>query len=175
MPLQQQLIQESVLVSALFPNFRDAALAYRWLQTEGYSKNDISLLMSDETAPRFHAIVNDDRVEDKVVTPAGSNATGAIGASIGAGVAATLAAGIGLLAGGPLGAAIAASIPGAMVGGLVGGLVGYGFPEDTAHQYDAAIKEGGVVIGVNLDSPEMQEYVQNHFMSFNGRNVVSIA
>lgn len=175
MPLLQQQLQENILVSALFPTYREAALAYQWLQSEGYSKNDISILMSDETAPRFHTIVNDDKVEDKVVTPAGSNTTGAIGASIGAGLAATLAVGIGLLAGGPLGAAIAASIPGAMVGGLVGGLVGYGFPEETAQQYEVAIKEGGVVLGVTLDSSEKQQYIQDHFMSLNGRNVSVVA
>lgn len=159
------------MVHALFHHYRDAARAYRWLQQHGHSKNDISLLMTDEIAPRFHAIVNDDKVEDKVVTPPGSYTSSVVGASVGAGLMATVGAGLGFLAGGPLGAALAATIPGAMVGGLVGGLVGYGFPEDTAREYDDAIHDGGVVIGVTLENPAELEELELQLTRMGGTEV----
>jgi hypothetical protein len=150
----------SLILSALFRDYHRGAQAYHWLQTQGHDKNDISLLMSDTTAPRFHAIVNDDKIDGKVVEPKGSYVTGAMGATVGAGVLAT----IGLLAGGPLGAALAACIPGAMVGGLVGGLVGYGYPETVAKQYSQAIDQGAVVLGLTLDQPAQVEELE-HQMS----------
>jgi hypothetical protein len=161
----------SVVLSALFRDYQAAAKAYRWLQTQGHNKNNISLLMSDTTAPRFHAIVNDDKIDGKVVEPKGSYVTGALGATVGAGVLAT----IGFLAGGPIGAALAASIPGAMVGGLVGGLVGYGYPEEVAKEYEYAIEQGAVVLGVTLDQLDDVDDLEQQLSSMQGEEIIVVA
>ena len=171
----QEPQQTKIMVSALIPELPSAIRAYEWLKEQGYSKNDISLLMSNETATRFHAIEHDDRVEDRKIAPKGSYTTGMIGASVGAGIVATLGSVLGFLMGGPLGAGLAASIPGAMVGGLVGGLVGYGFPEQTAKQYETSVHEGGVVLGVTLHSDEQIEEMMSRFADFDGRDVVTVS
>jgi hypothetical protein len=166
--------QMSKMLTALFIDHISAMRAYEWLKEQGFTKNDISLVMSDKTAVKFHAVEGDDKVEDKDRSSKGSYTTGIVGATVGAGLVATIAAGLGFLAGGPLGAALAASIPGAMVGGLVGGLVGYGFPEETAKQYEAAIQEGGVAIGVHPKSSEQAEAIKTKFEGMAARNIVIV-
>ncbi|MFT3883633.1 MAG: hypothetical protein QM703_28795 [Gemmatales bacterium] len=124
------------MITAVFSDRDHAIRAYDWLRSHGYTIDEISVLMSDKTAPLFHAIENEDKVEQRPLPAPGAQTTGAVGATVGAGLTGALAAGVGLafmgvsiIAGGPLGMALAASIPGAMVGGLLGGLIGYGFPE----------------------------------------------
>jgi hypothetical protein len=157
----------SHMVSALFPDYLTAAEAYAWLKLQGYNKNDINLLMSDETAPRFHEIIDDDRVEDKVYVPQGSESRGILGASL----AASLAVGIGLLAGGPIVAALGAGIPAAMVGGLIGGLVGYGVPQKVAVEYEQAIRRGAVLISIDINDAEKFRAIEEKFSELGGKKL----
>ncbi len=159
--------QVSHMVSALFPDHVAAARAYTWLKLQGYTKNDINVLMSDETSPRFHEIVNDDRVEDKVYLPEGSETRGMLGATLGAGVA----VGLGLLVGGPIAAALGAGIPAAMVGGLIGGLVGYGVPEKVAEDYEQAIKRGAVLISIDINDIEKFRSIEQKFAELGGKRL----
>jgi len=169
------------MITAVFSDRHQAIRAYDWLRAHGYSIDDISVLMSDKTAPLFHAVENEDKVEQKPLPAPGAQATGAIGATVGAGLTGALAAGVGLafmgislIAGGPLGFALAASIPGAMVGGLLGGLVGYGFPESSAKEYEELLRHGGVAIGVTPRNAEDCELLHQKFAELHGKNVLSV-
>lgn len=157
-------------ITGLFVDPVDAHRAYDRLNSLGYTDNDISVLVSEEVAPVFHAVQNDDRMEANKKPGEGALVAGAAGATIGAGLVAALAAGaslvfagLGLITAGPLGAALAGSIPGALVGGLVGGLVGYGFPEERAKAYESAVKEGAVALGVTAKAPEHLPLLQDLF------------
>lgn len=159
---------------ALFRQLPEAVRAFDWLKEQGYTANEINVLMSDKVAPQFHAIENDDKLDQHDMPSKGSYTTGMLGATFGAGVVAVIAAGLGLIAGGPLGAAIAGSIPGAMVGGLVGGLVGYGFPEDVAHQYHAAIKQEEIALGVDVKSDSHLPMIRSRFQELNAHNIIVV-
>lgn len=169
------------MITAVFPDLHQAVTAYDWLRAHGYSIDEISVLMSDKTAPLFHAIEREDKVEQKPLPGPGAQATGAIGATVGAGITGAVAAGVGLafmgvslIAGGPIGLALAAGIPGAMVGGLLGGLIGYGFPEKSAKEYEELLRHGGVAIGVTPKTAEECQLLHKKLEDLHGENVLSV-
>jgi len=169
------------MITAVFVDRFQAIQAYDWLREHGYTIDEISVLMSDKTAPLFHAIEGEDKVEQRPLPGPGAQATGAIGATVGAGLTGALAGGVGiafmgvsLLAGGPIGLALAASIPGAMVGGLLGGLVGYGFPESSAKEYEKLLRHGGVAIGVTPKNGPECTLLRQKFEELHGENILSV-
>ncbi|MDQ1707095.1 MAG: hypothetical protein QOJ88_306 [Pyrinomonadaceae bacterium] len=159
--------RSSRMVTGLFRD-RDAAEgAYRSLSSRGYGKDDVNLLMSDDTRKK-HFTDADTELGTKAWEDAGK------GAAIGGGVGATLAAiaaigttlalpGIGLLIAGPIAAALAGGGAGALTGGLIGALVGHGIPEEHAKAYEKGIREGGIVMGVNPRNDEDAAYLENEF------------
>lgn len=155
---------EKRMLTGLFKDRDSAERAYRGLNDRGYGKDDVNLLMSDETRKK-HFSDGDTELGSKAWEGAGK------GAAIGGGVGATLAAiaaigttlalpGIGLLIAGPIAAALAGGGAGALTGGLVGALVGAGIPEEHAKHYEKGIKEGGIVMGVNPRTTEDAEYFE---------------
>lgn len=159
--------QKSRMMTGLFRDRESAEGAYRSLSSRGYGKDDVNLLMSDDTRKK-HFTDGDTELGTKAWEDAGK------GAAIGGGVGATLAAiaaigttlalpGIGLLIAGPIAAALAGGGAGALTGGLIGALVGHGIPEDRAKEYDKGIREGGIVMGVNPRNDEDADYFEKEW------------
>lgn len=157
--------RENRMLTGLFRDRESAERAYRSLQDRGYGKDDVNLLMSDDTRKK-HFADQDTELGTKAWEGAGK------GAAIGGGVGATLAAfaaigttlalpGLGLLIAGPIAAALAGGGAGALTGGLVGALVGHGIPEEHAKIYEKGIREGGIVMGVNPRTNEDADYFEN--------------
>ena len=137
------------LVTGLFKSRAGAEAAVDAIIKRGYTRDEISVLMSDATRNKEFAIA--------VGTHAGDGAAvgGAVGGVAGATLAAILAVGssialpgLGLVIAGPIVAALAGLGAGAATGGLIGALVGAGVPEHRAKVYDAGIRGGGILIGV---------------------------
>jgi hypothetical protein len=119
----------------------------------GYTADDVSVLMSDETRTREFGI------EAGTKTAEGAGIGGAVGAAVGAVLAAIAAAGasivlpgLGLVVAGPVAAALAGAGAGGLTGGLLGALVGTGIPEYRARAYEKALREGGILVGVEAKS-----------------------
>jgi len=136
-------------VLAVFKNPQAAGMATDRLLQAGVSEPQISIL-SDQASLSPHM-----GVEATSKAPEGIATGGAIGGAIGA-IAAGAAAvgsiaipGVGVLVG-PLVAALAGAGAGAVAGGAVGGLIGLGIPEHEAKSYQTAIREGGILIGVEV-------------------------
>ena len=148
------MVNERPLMTGLFPNRESAEKGYQSLTERGYSKDDVNSAMSDDTRKRHFAPAG---VETELGNKAaeGAGVGGAIGGTIGA-IAAAVAAigttlaipGLGLVVAGPLAAAIAGAGAGAATGGLVGALVGWNMPEERVAEYEAGIKNGGILMGV---------------------------
>jgi hypothetical protein len=164
--------QRATIMTGLFRDRESAERAYRTLGERGYGKDDVNLLMSDETRKKYFA----DR-ETEIGTKAWEDA--GKGAAIGGAVGATLAAlaaigttlalpGLGLLIAGPIAAAFAGAGAGAVTGGLVGALVGYGIPEERAKLYEQGIKDGGIVMGISPRTPEDADYLENDWRTNRG-------
>lgn len=166
------------MMTGLFRDRESAERAYGSLQTRGYGKDDVNLLMSDETRKRHFSDDTTTTTElgDKALEGAGVGS--AIGGTVGAVLAAIAAIGtsvvlpgLGLVVAGPIAAALAGAGAGGLTGGLVGALVGSGIPEERAVEYEKGVKEGGIVMGVNPRTDEDAEYFENEWKNSRGENI----
>ena len=165
------------MVTGLFRDRESAERAYGSMSSRGYGKDDVNLMMSDETRKKYFS---DDDKDSELDTKAweGAGKGAAIGGTVGATLAAIAAIGtslalpgLGLLVAGPLAAGIAGAGAGGLTGGLIGALVGSGIPEEHAKHYEQGVKEGGIVMGVNARSDEDAEYFENEFRTHRGENI----
>lgn len=168
--------QSSRMVTGLFRDRESAENAYRTINSRGYDKDDVNLLMSEDTRNKhFKETDVDTDLGNKALEGTGTGA--AIGGTLGAIAAAVVAVGsvaipgVGILVAGPIAAALAGAGAGGVVGGLIGALVGAGIPEERAKVYDKGIQEGGIVMGVNPRSDEDAEYFEREWKTNRGESV----
>jgi hypothetical protein len=157
------------MTTAMFRDRASAERAYDALHQRGYTKDDVNLMMSDDTRKtHFGDGTADTDLGDKAMEGAGVGS--AIGGTVGAIVAAIAAVGtsvalpgLGLVIAGPLAASLVGAGAGGLTGGLVGALVGSGIPEEHAVEYEKDIKDGGIVMGVKHRSDDDRKYFQDEF------------
>ena len=153
---QKESYQMSDLITGMFRDRVSAERAVADLQGEGYSQNDISVMMHDQTRAREFAVDTGSKATEGAGVGAGIGGTlGAIVAAVTAtGSVAAIAATGGLatpLVAGPLAAALAGAGVGGLGGGLIGGLIGAGIPKDRATQYETDLSTGGILVGVHVE------------------------
>ncbi|MDQ3322911.1 MAG: hypothetical protein M3525_10860 [Acidobacteriota bacterium] len=166
------------MLTGMFRDRESAESAYNSAISRGYSKDDVNLMMTDQTRDSWYSgqDVGDSGLGSKALEGAGAGSAigGTLGAIIG-GIAAigtsVLLPGVGLIIAGPLAAALAGAGAGGLTGGLVGALVGSGIPEDRAKEYEEGVKNGGVVMGVNPRSDEDAAYFENEWRNNRGENI----
>jgi len=117
--------------------------------------------MSDATRSKEFA------VQAKTHAADGAGIGGAVGGAVGAALAAIVAVGstiflpgINLVIAGPIAAALAGAGAGGVTGGIIGALIGAGIPEYRAKVYEAGLKSGGILLGVETRSDEETERVE---------------
>jgi hypothetical protein len=169
----------SGMVTGLFNDRDSAERAYHSALARGYGKDDVSLLMSDETRKRYFA--GDETIETELGSKAAEGA--GIGAGIGGTIGAVLAGiaalgtslvlpGLGLVVAGPLAAAIAGAGAGGVTGGLIGALIGAGIPEERVQHYEQGIKQGGILMGLRTRSPEDAQHIESSWKDSAGQHIV---
>lgn len=143
------------LVTGLFKTRVQAEAAVDALIKRGYTREEISVLMSEATKSKEFAIEAGTHAAD------GAGIGGAVGGTVGAVLAAIIAVGtnlvipgLGLYIAGPIVAALAGAGAGGAAGGLIGALVGAGIPEHRARVYDAGLRSGGILLGVEAKTDE---------------------
>ena len=125
------------------------------LMAQGFSGDDISILMEDNQSS--HQLAHEKNTKVPEGTTTGATAGGVIGGAIGllAGLGALAIPGVGpLIAAGPIVAALAGIGAGGTVGGLIGALAGLGIPEYEAKRYEGLIKQGRVLLSVHCDNSD---------------------
>jgi hypothetical protein len=157
------MTQHDYLATRLFTDRTSAEREYEALVERGYSPQEINVLMTDEGRKRHFANgTATTELGNKALEGAGvGGGIGAIaGGALGAiAVAATVAIpGLGLLVAGPIAAALLGAGAGAVTGGAIGALVGAGIPEERVKEYETALKDGGIVMGVTPRNPEDRAY-----------------
>jgi uncharacterized protein (TIGR02271 family) len=171
----------SPVVTALFRDRESAECAYRAISSRGYDKDDVNVMMSDETRQKHYSEGSDGgdtELGSKALegTGTGAGIGGTVGAIIGAiaaiGTSVALP-GLGLLIAGPIAGALVGAGAGGITGGLIGALVGSGIPEDTAQEYETGIKSGGTVLGVTPRSSEDAAFFEREWTNCGGANVYS--
>jgi hypothetical protein len=169
----ENIMSKATLVTGLFKTRASAEAAVDAIIKRGYTRDDISVLMSDATKTKEFAIESGTRAGD------GAAVGGAVGGVAGATLAAILAVGtslalpgLGLVIAGPIVAALAGLGAGGAAGGLIGALVGAGIPEHRAKVYDAEIRGGGILIGVEAKADkEDADKLEKLLAELGGENV----
>jgi hypothetical protein len=150
------------LITGLFKTRVAAESAVDAILKRGYSRDDISVLMSDATKSKEFAVETRSHAAD------GAGIGGAVGGAVGAALAAIAAVGTtiiipplgGLVIAGPIAAALAGAGAGGATGGIIGALIGAGIPEHRAKVYDAGIRSGGILLGVEAPTDDDVEKLQ---------------
>src|SRR6266404_8067552 len=161
-------------VTGLFKTRAAAEAAVDAIIKHGYTRDDISVLMSDATRNKEFAIQTRSHAAD------GAGIGGALGGAVGAVLAAITAVGttiflpgINLVIAGPIAAALAGAGAGAATGGVIGALVGAGIPEYRAKVYDAGLRSGGILVGVEARSDEEVERLEQLLQDVGAEHVRS--
>jgi hypothetical protein len=147
-------MSKAKLVTGLFKTRVAAEAAVDAIIKRGYTRDDISVLMSDATKTKEFAVQTRTHAAD------GAGIGGAVGGAVGAAALAaivTLGAPIvlpGIVIAGPIVAALAGAGAGGATGGIIGALIGAGIPEHRAKVYDAGLRGGGILLGVESKSDE---------------------
>lgn len=156
-------------VTAIFPDRERAERAYEAAITLGCDKSDITVMMSDETRTRQFSTGSstpDTELDAKAAKGTanespGSELGGPVGGTMGT-LAPVLAAagvflllpGFGIIAAGPLAVALTAAGSVGLAGGIIGALTHWGIPADRTGKYEARVREGGILMGVETHSDE---------------------
>ena len=142
-------------VTGLFKTRAAAEAGVDAVIKRGYTRDDVSVLMSDATKNKEFAVQTRSHAVD------GLGVGGAIGGTVGAVLAAIAAVGtsiaipgLGLIVAGPIAAALAGAGAGGATGGLIGLLIGTGIPEHRAKVYETGVRGGGILLGIEAKSPE---------------------
>lgn len=160
------------LVTGLFKSRTAAEAVVNILAERGYTRDEISVLMSDATKSKEFAIETGTHAAD------GAGIGGAIGGAVGATLAAIAAVGtslaipgLGLVVAGPLAAALAGAGAGGATGGLIGALIGAGIPEHRAKVYDAGLRQGGILLGVEARTDEDADQLEKLFEELGAEHI----
>jgi hypothetical protein len=160
------------LVTGLFKTRATAEAAVNEITKYGYAQNDFSILMSESTSTKEFGI------EAGSKAAGGAGVGGAVGGILGAALAAIAAVGtsilvpgLGIVIAGPIAAALAGAGAGGVTGGLIGFLVGAGIPEHRAKVYEAGLKSGGILIGVEAKTDDDADRIEKIFETFRAEKV----
>ena len=163
---------KATLVTGLFKSKVGAEAAVDAIMKRGFTRDDISVLMSDATHSKEFALQTRTHAAD------GMGIGGAVGGAVGAVLAAIAAVGttlflpgINLVIAGPIAAALAGAGAGGATGGLIGALIGAGIPEYRAKVYEAGLRGGGILIGVEARSDEEVDRLEELLDELGGEHV----
>src|SRR5437763_3400111 len=142
-------------VTGLFETRAAAEAAVDAIIKRGYTRDDVSVMMSDATRNKEFAVQTRSHAAD------GLGVGGAIGGTVGAVLAAIAAVGtaiaipgLGLVVAGPIAAALAGAGAGGATGGLIGLLIGNGMAEHRAKVYETRRRGGRELSGIETKTSE---------------------
>lgn len=144
------------------------------LQSSGFTKDDISVLLPDAKATRDFAHEKNTKAPEG--SAIGATTGGVLGGTLGvlAGIGALAIPGLGpFIAAGPIMAALSGAAAGATVGALTGALVGMGIPELEAKQYENKVKGGNTLISVHTDNSDEQKRAKEVLQASGATDVVT--
>jgi len=167
------------ILTGMFRDRESTEHAYNTLHERGYTKDDINLIMSDETRKKhFSGDVKETEIGTKAAEGAGKGS--AIGGTVGAivGVIAAIGTslvipGLGIVIAGPIAAGLVGAGAGGITGGVIGALVGSGIPEERAKLYESGIKSGNIVMGIHPRNSEDAKYFEENWRTNNVEEIHS--
>jgi hypothetical protein len=183
MSVAKPLGVESRLVTALFRNLDAAERAHRAAIALGYQSSEIDLVLSEATRDRLlgahqgaHPNLSRNIAESAGKPDKGTDLGGPTGGTLGTIAPVIAAVGTvvlipGLLLAGPIAVALAAAGAVGLAGGLVSAFKHWGIPHERVQDYEAAIRDGGILIGVKARSDADAQQLEREWQAEGGRFV----
>ena len=159
-------------VTAIFKTRSDAEKALWDLESKGFTEEQISIVVTDETRGKTFNIEEGTKADEGAA--AGATMGGIVGGILAAVTSAgTLAVpGLNLVVTGAMAAGLAGAGAGGAAGGLIGALVGAGIPEHEAKRFEDEVRAGNILLAVESDSDKRAELVEE---ILNGTDAYKIA
>lgn len=171
--------EESRFVTALFRSPDAAERAYRAAAALGYKDADINLVIADETRDRLlsdtrHPSLSSNAAEGADKATKGADLGGPTGGTLAtiAPVIAAVGTAVlipGLVFAGPIAIALTAAGAVGVAGGLIGALKDWGIPHDRVRDYETAVCDGAILIGVKASSAEDAQQLEEQWRAEGGR------
>ncbi|MEO8302874.1 MAG: hypothetical protein ABI724_02030 [Betaproteobacteria bacterium] len=166
------------MVTGMFEDRDTAERAFLAITSRGYDKDDINLVMEDDTRERYFPASREHESELGNKASEGEGVGGPLGGTLGTIFTAAAAVGtfllfpaLGLAAAGPMAAALAGAGTAAVAGGLVGVLHDWGIPAARIDAYQAAIKSGGILMGVTPRTREDAGHIEHDWKTIGAKHV----
>ena len=166
------------MVTGLFKDGESVERACQAVVERRYDKGDINVVMSDDTRGRAFSAGLDPELSNK--SAEGGELGGPTGGTIAIVIPVLAAIGafvafppLGLVIGGPIAVALAGAGAAGVAVGLIGLLSDWGIPQERAEQYEAGIRDGGILMGVNARSDEDAQYFVQQWQAIGGQLVHS--
>lgn len=170
----------SRVVTGTFADSAGVERAYRAVEARGYDKDAFNVVMSDDTRKRYFADDREVKTELAAKTMEGGELGGPTGGRVGVAlpiVAAVAAAvvipGLGFVLAGPIAAAVAAAGAAGIAGGLIAAFADWGLPEERLRQYEAAVNDGAILVGLKAKSREDAAAIATDWKAAGGQHVYS--
>ncbi|MBT2689112.1 general stress protein [Bacillus sp. ISL-47] len=164
---------EKTMVGGVFRNSEEAVAAIERLKESGFNTEHISVLAkNDDEINEIEERTDVDVLDES----SGRGKNAGKGAGIGAGTGGVLGGIVGLIAevglltipgigvlaaAGPLATTLSGAAIGATGGGIVGALTGAGIPEEDAKEYERYVKDGNILLMVEVDEEQRSEIERN--------------
>jgi hypothetical protein len=171
--------EDSRFVTALFRSPDAAERAYRAAVALGYKDADINVVVSDTTRDRLLADtrqpnLSSNAAESKEQPTKGADLGGPTGGTLGtiAPIIAAVGTAVlvpGLVFAGPIAIALTAAGAVGIAGGLIGALKDWGIPQDRVRDYEAAVRDGAILVGVKARSAEDAQQLEQKWRAEGGR------
>jgi hypothetical protein len=163
-------------IIGLFNDRESAEGAYQELINNGYTQDEITVVMTDETRKLYFPLV-ESKTGDKTLEGLGAGALigGGVGAVAGAiaGIGTLMVVpGLGLVIAGPLAAGLTGASTGGVAGGLIGALVGSGIREEKAKFYTEGIGQGKILLSVAPHSEAEANRIESEWLDRGSEGVI---
>jgi hypothetical protein len=171
--------EQSKFVTALFRSPDAAERAYRAAMALGYRDEDVNVVVSDDTRNRLlsdvrHPNLSSNAAESAEKPAKGVDLGGPTGGTFGtiAPVIAAVGTAVlipGLVFAGPIAIALTAAGAVGVASGLVGALKDWGIPQDRVQDYETAVRNGAILLGVKARSAEEAQQLEQQWHQQGGR------
>ncbi len=157
------------MLSGMFQDRESTENAYKTLVEKGYSKDEINLVMTGETLKKYftgnitHTEYGAYSTKYVVKDPSMDNQESAIAEGIGENGRAVVVRGLVIILAGSIARGICGSGASGIPGGIIGALVDSGFSKASAILYETGIKEGNIIIGVQIRNEEDAKYLETNW------------
>jgi hypothetical protein len=162
-------------ITAVFGTHAEADAALRALDKAGFTKEQVTMLVTEETRGQHFGIDEHSKTSEGAVTGATlGGLTGALYFGLSS-AAVLLVPGFNVVVFGTLISGLVGLGAGAATGGLIGALVGLGTPEHEAKLYEDAVRKGAILVAVQASDDASAEIVKVILKEGNAESIKSRA